>query len=155
MYHVSQLDKIAPICVSPPLAGDYREGCMACGCCICDCMYVWIPGRWRTEPAWAPHLPTVTMTGKLLISSRFCTFVLTDIWSQKKLKSFEMEKRPKMTNLSMPAMTAEKCVAPVVISDYSAGLMPAVRRGHISIQSLFRRRNYGMLSLSTTIPRPH
>ena len=63
-----------------------------------------------------------------------------------------MEKRPKMTNLSMPAMTAEKCVAPVVISDYSAGLMPAVRRGHISIQSLFRRRNYGMLSLSTTIP---
>lgn len=125
---------------------------LLCGCCICDCMYVWIPGRWRTEPAWAPHLPTVTMAGKLLISSRFCTFVLTDIWSQKHLKSFEMEKRPKMTNLSMPAMTAEKCVAPVVISDYSAGLMPAVRRGHISIQSLFRRRNYGMLSLSTTIP---
>ena len=58
-------------------------------------------------------------------------------------------------DLSMPAMATEESVAPVIISDYSAGLMPAVRRGHISIQSLFRRRNYGMLSLSTTIPRPH
>ena len=50
-------------------------------------------------------------------------------------------------------MAAEECVAPVVISDYSAGLMPAVSRGHISIQSLFRRRNYGMLSPATTIPQ--
>ena len=57
-------------------------------------------------------------------------------------------------DLSMPAMATEESVAPVVISDYSAGLMPAVRRGHISIQSLFRRRNYGMLSLSTTNPPP-
>ena len=37
-------------------------------------------------------------------------------------------------DLSMPAMATEECVAPVVITDYSAGLMPAVRRGHISIQ---------------------
>ena len=30
---------------------------------ICDCMYVWIPGRWRTQPAWAQNLPTLYMAG--------------------------------------------------------------------------------------------